>query len=127
EDFSDPDYRVLFRILMETEGRRDADGRWLMEFPEDLASDVEAIRGQAEHHDWTGAHAFFAENMDQILARPVEKKGRELKRDAPTGDEMDADILARMTEHLAFKRDNPHLKVKHGILDPNDPILNERR
>ncbi|HEX6909627.1 MAG TPA: DNA primase, partial [Longimicrobium sp.] len=29
--FSDPDYRVLFRILMETEGRRDPEGRWLME------------------------------------------------------------------------------------------------
>ena len=126
-DFHDPDYRQLFRVLIETEGRRDPEGRWLLEFPEDLVSDVEAIRQQAEHHDWTGAPAFFAMNMDQILARPVEKKGRDLKRDAPSGDEMDSDILARMTEHLAFKRDNPHLKVKHGILDPNDPILNEPR
>jgi len=127
EDFLDPDYRQLFRVLIDTEGRRDGDGRWLLQFPEDLAGDVEAIRQQAEHHDWSGAPAFFAENMDQILARPVEKEFRELKRQAPSGDQMDADILARMTERLAFKRENRHLRIKPGILDPDDPILNERR
>jgi DNA primase len=126
-DFEDPDYRQLFRVLIETEGRRDPEGRWLLEFPEDLASDVESIRQHAEHHDWTGAQAFFAENMDKLLARPVEKKGRDFKVEASTGNEMDADILVRMREHMEFKRDNPHLKVKHGILDPNDPIVNERR
>ncbi len=125
-DFHDPDYRQLFRVLIETEGRRDPEGRWLLEFPEDLGGDVEAIRQQAEHHDWTGAPAFFALNMDRILARPLEKKSRDLKRDAPSDGEMDDEILARMKEHLAFKRDNPHLNLKHGILDPNDPILNER-
>ena len=126
-DFEDPDYRQLFRVLIETEGRRDPEGRWLLEFPEDLAGDVEAIRARAEHHDWTGAQAFFAENMDKILARPVEKLGRDLKRDAPSDDEMDPEILARMTQQLALKRENKHLRIKPGILDPNDPILNERR
>jgi DNA primase len=126
-EFEDPDYRQLFRVLMETEGRRDPEGRWLLEFPEDLAGDVESIRQRAEHHDWTGAQAFFAENVDKLLARPVEKKGRDFKREASTGNEMDADILERMREHMAFKRENQHLKLKHGILDPNDPILNERR
>jgi DNA primase len=126
EEFHDPDYRTLFRVLIETEGRRDPDGRWLMEFPEDLMSDVYAILAQAEHHDWTGAPAFFAENMDQILARPMEKEFRDLKQDAPSGDQMDEGILARMTEKLAFKRENKNLRMKPGILDPNDPILNER-
>jgi DNA primase len=126
-DFVDPDYRTLFRVLIETEGRRDPEGKWLLEFPEDLAAEVEKIRALSELHDWTHAGNYFVENMDDILARPVEKKGRDLKQDAPTGDEMDTDILARMTEQLAFKRENKHLKLKPGILDPNDPILNERR
>ena len=88
---------------------------------------MEAIRQRVEHHDWSGEHRFFAENMDKILARPLEKEGRDIKQDAPTGDEMDQDILARMTEQLAFRRENKHLKLKHGILDPNDPILRGER
>jgi DNA primase len=126
-EFLDPDYRQLFRVLIETEGRRDLEGRWLLEFPEDLAGDVEAIRQQAEHHDWSGAPVFFAENMDQMLARPVEKEFRDLKHDAPSGGQMDADIIARLDEKLALKRENKHLRVKPGILDPDDPIMNERR
>jgi DNA primase len=127
DDFQDPDYRRLFRVLIETEGRRDPEGRWLLEFPEDLAGDVESIRHDTEHHDWTGATAFFAENMDRILARPMERQFREIKQDAPSDGEVDEDILERMKDQLAFKRENKHLKMRHGILDPNDPILRERR
>ena len=126
-DFLDPDYRTLFRVLIETEGRRDPEGKWLLEFPEDLAAEVEKIRALGELHDWTNAQNYFIENMDDILARPVEKEFRDLKADAPTGNEMNADILARMAEKHAYKRENKHLKLKPGILDPNDPILNERR
>lgn len=127
DDFQDPDYRRLFRVLIETEGRRDPEGRWLLEFPEDLAGDVESIRHDTEHHDWTGATAFFAENMDRILARPMERQFREIKQDAPSDGDFDLDILERMKDQLAFKRENKHLKMRHGILDPNDPILRERR
>jgi len=127
DDFQDPDYRRLFRVLIETEGRRDPEGRWLLEFPEDLAGDVESIRHDTEHHDWTGATAFFAHNMDRILARPMERQFREIKQDAPTDGEVDQDILERMKDQLAFKRENKHLRMRHGILDPNDPILRERR
>ena len=127
DEFQDPDYRRLYRVLLETEGRRDPEGRWLLEFPEDLAADVEAVRHDAEHHDWSGAPAFFAENMDKLLARPMEREIRELKHDAPTGNDMDPAILARMTEQLAFRRENRHLKLKPGVLDPDDPILSRER
>ncbi|HEX2078309.1 MAG TPA: DNA primase [Longimicrobium sp.] len=127
DEFQDPDYRRLYRVLLETEGRRDPEGRWLLEFPEDLAADVEAVRHDAQHHDWSGAPAFFAENMDKLLARPMEREIRELKHDAPTGDDMDPEILARMTQQLAFRRENKHLKIKPGVLDPDDPILSRER
>ncbi len=127
DDFLDPDYRTLFRLLIETEGRRDPEGKWLLEFPEDLAAEVEKILALGALHDWSNAGNYFVENMDDILARPMEQQARDLKHDAPTGDEMDADILARMKEHLALRRENKHLKFKPGILDPDDPILNERR
>jgi DNA primase len=127
EDFHDPDYRTLFRVLIETEGRRDPEGKWLLEFPEDLAAEVEKIRALGELHDWSNAQNYFVENMDDILARPAEKKGRDFKVEAPTGNEMDADILARMREHRMFKRENAHLRLKPGFLDPNDPIMNEPR
>lgn len=126
-DFHDPDYRTLFRLLIETEGRRDPEGKWLLEFPEDLAAEVEKIRALGALHDWGNAGNYFVENMDDILARPVEQQARDLKRAAPTGDEMDADFLERMKEHLALRRENKHLKFKPGILDPDDPIMNERR
>ena len=127
DDFQDPDYRRLFRVLIETEGRRDGEGRWLLEFPEDLGGDVESIRHDTEHHDWTGAAAFFAENMDRILARPVERQFREVKRDAPSGDVMDAEVLSRLTQEVAFRREHRHLRIKYGMLDPDDPILNRER
>ncbi|HEX6371758.1 MAG TPA: DNA primase [Longimicrobium sp.] len=127
DEFEDPDYRRLFRVLIETEGQRDPEGLWLLNFPEDLAGDVEAIRQRVEHHDWSGEQRFFAENMDKILARPAEKEGRDIKQDAPTDDTVDQDILERMRDQLAFRRENKHLKFKHGILDPNDPILRGER
>ncbi|MBW3570615.1 MAG: DNA primase [Gemmatimonadetes bacterium] len=127
DEFEDPDYRRLYRVLIETEGQRDPEGLWLLNFPEDLAGDVEAIRQRVEHHDWSGEQRFFAENMDKILARPVEKEGRDLKQAAPTDDTVDQEILARMTEQLAFRRENKHLKIKHGVLDPDDPILRGER
>ncbi|HEX2209824.1 MAG TPA: DNA primase [Longimicrobium sp.] len=127
DEFEDPDYRRLFRVLIETEGQRDPEGRWLLNFPEDLAGDVEAIRQRAEHHDWSGEQRFFAENMDKLLARPAEKEARSIKQSAPTDDTVDQDILERMRDQLAFRRENRHLKIKHGILDPNDPILRGER
>ena len=127
DEFEDPDYRRLFRVLIETEGQRDPEGRWLLNFPEDLAGDVEAIRQRVEHHDWSGEQRFFAENMDKILARPMEREARELKQDAPSDDTMDADVLARMRDQLALRRENRHLKIKYGMLDPDDPILRGQR
>ncbi|MBW3655439.1 MAG: DNA primase [Gemmatimonadetes bacterium] len=127
DDFQDPDYRRLFRVLIETEGRRDAEGRWLLEFPEELAGDVETVRGDAEHYDWSGAPVFFAENMDRILARPLEREAREIKHRAQAGGEVDPDMLAELQQQLLLKRENRNLKVRPGILDPDDPILRRDR
>ncbi|HZG43335.1 MAG TPA: DNA primase [Longimicrobium sp.] len=126
EDFLDPDYRRIFRILIETEGRRDSPD-WLMEFPEDLSPEVEIIRGLAAHFDWSGAPIFFAENMDHILARPVERESRELKQQASTGGDVDPEFLAKIQQQINFRKENPNLKVRPGILDPNDPILRRDR
>jgi DnaB-like helicase N terminal domain len=71
EDFEDDGYRQIYHVLVETAGRRDAEGRWLLEFPGNVAGDVETIRQSAEHQDWTRAEAFFAENMDRLLHRPA--------------------------------------------------------
>jgi DNA primase len=127
DDFQDPDYRRLFRVLIETEGRRDPEGRWLLEFPEELAGDVETVRGDAEHYDWSGAPVFFAENMDRILARPLERDAREIKHRAQSGGEADPDMLAELQQRLLLKRENRNLKVRPGILDPDDPILRRDR
>jgi DNA primase len=127
DDFQDPDYRRLFRVLIETEGRRDPEGRWLLEFPEELAGDVETVRGDAEHYDWSGAPVFFAENMDRILARPLEREAREIKHRAQSGGEADPDMLAELQQRLLLKRENRNLKVRPGILDPDDPILRRDR
>ncbi|HEY7771145.1 DNA primase [Longimicrobium sp.] len=127
DDFQDPDYRRLFRVLIETEGRRDPEGRWLLEFPEELAGDVETVRGDAEHCDWSGAPVFFAENMDRILARPLEREARSIKHRAQSGGEVDPDMLAELQQQLLLKRENRNLKVRPGILDPDDPILRRDR
>jgi DNA primase len=127
DDFEDPDYRRLFRGLIETEGRRDPEGRWLMEFPEDLLAEVDAIRADAVHSDWSAASSFFAESMDRILARPVEREFRRLKSDAAAGGEVDPAVLARLQESLLSKRENRHPRSRPGILDPDDPILRRER
>jgi DNA primase len=128
EDFEDPDYRRVFRTLVDTEGRRDPEGRWLLEFPGDLAGEVEAIRADAEQHDWSGASAVFAESMDSILARPVERRLRKLKTDAAASGEVDAGVLARIQEALQQKRSGQtSAHVRPGVLDPDDPVLRRER
>lgn len=69
DDFEDAGYSRIYRLLAETEGRRDPEGRWLLSFPEKLAGDVEEIRHLAEQRDWSGADSFFAENVDNLLHR----------------------------------------------------------
>jgi hypothetical protein len=127
EDFQDPDYRQLFRLLMELEGRRDPDRRWLLTFPDELAGDVEALLADAEHYDWTGSAGFFAENMDRILARPVEKEMRALKHQVSAGGDWSEAEMARLLESQALKRENGHLRMRPGILDPDDPFLRGER
>jgi DNA primase len=127
DEFEDPDYRRLFRVLIETEGRRDAEGRWLLEFPEDLAGEVEAIRADAEHYDWAGASSFFAQSMDRILARPVERQARRLKQEMDASGEIDPALLARLQEGVVTKRENRNPRARPGILDPEDPILRKER
>lgn len=127
DDFEDPDYRRLFRGLIETEGRRDPEGRWLLAFPEDLAGEVEAIRADAEHYDWAGASSFFAQSMDRILARPVERKARRLKQEMDASGEIDPALLARLQESVLSKRENRNPRARPGILDPEDPILRRER
>ena len=127
DDFEDPDYRRLFRGLMETEGRRDAEGRWLLEFPEDLSGEVEAIRADAEHQDWAGASSFFAQSMDRILARPVERAARRLKLEMDASGDIDPAMLARLQESVLSKRANPNPRARPGLLDPEDPVLRRER
>lgn len=127
DDFEDPDYRRLFRGLIDTEGHRDPEGRWLLEFPEDLAGEVEAIRADAQHHDWTGASSFFAQSMDRILARPVEREARRLKLEMDASGEIDPAMLARLQESVLSKRSNPNPRTRPGMLDPEDPILKKER
>jgi DNA primase len=127
EDFDDPDYRRVFRALIETEGRRDVEGRWLLAFPEDLAGEVEAIRADAEHHEWTGATSFFAGNMDRILARPAERKARRMKQELDASGEIDPVRLARLQESLLAKRAHPDPRGAQGVLDPDDPVLRKER
>ena len=127
DDFEDADYRRLFRVLIETEGRRDAEGRWLLAFPDDLAGEVEAIRQDAQHYDWGGSAGFFAQNMDRMMARPMEREFRRLKQAAPTSGEVDAAFLAQLQDSLAMRRQNPNLRVRPGVLDPDDPILRRER
>ncbi|HEU0016024.1 MAG TPA: DNA primase [Longimicrobium sp.] len=127
DDFEDADYRRLFRVLVDTEGRRDAEGRWLLEFPEELNADVEAIRQDAAHHDWTGAPAYFAENMDHILARPVERRFRAVKHREVHGPEDEARVLAEMLDLHSMKRAGQAKGAKPGVLDPSDPFLRRER
>jgi DNA primase len=127
EDFQDADYRQLYRLLMEMEGRRDPERRWLLEFPDELAGDVELLVGDAEHYDWTGSAGFFAENMDRLLARPVEREMRSLKHEVSTGGDWSEDEMTALLERQALKRENKHLRMKPGILDPDDPFLRGER
>lgn len=127
DDFEDPDYRRLFRGLIETEGRRDPEGRWLLEFPEDLAGEVEAIRADAEHQDWNGSSSFFAHSMDRILARPVERQARRLKQEMDASGQIDPEMLARLQESVLSKKANPNPRSRYGLLDPDDPVLRKER
>lgn len=117
ESFQDPDYRRLFQALIETGGRRDLEGRWLLAIPEELAAEVESIGESAEHFDWTGARTFFVENIDHLLARPVAEKFRALVKEAPAGDEVNDEILARISEAFAMRR---QLRMKKRDEPPGD-------
>jgi DNA primase len=121
DDFSDPDYRVLFRVLMETEGRRDPEGRWLMEFPEDLAAEVETIRQQAEHLDWSAATVFFAENMDHLVQRPVAREMSQIKHQSSADEAQYMQQLKQLFDYAKQPRDRPR------SMDPDNPFYGPPR
>ena len=120
DEFQDHDYRRIYRVLLETQGKRDDGNLWLEAFPEDLQREVDAIREDALHYDGSGTTAFFAENMDRLRARLIEEERKKMKHESPP-PHGEADYLARLQEQWRVATvEKP--KTKPGAIDPTDPF-----
>ncbi len=127
EEFSDPDFRRLFRWLLDTQHGRDGEGRWLASCPDDLAPLVEHLQEDLMRREWVHTEDFFVGNMDKILARPLERRFREVKHREVHTEEEERQLLEDMRDLHTLKRARQVGAVKHGVVDPTDPIVSRER
>jgi DNA primase len=80
-DFRDPVYRAVFEGLLHTAGRRDAEGRWLGEFPAEVIPVVEALRGDPETEHLTAPEQMFEASVRELLARPLQERLRQIEEE----------------------------------------------
>jgi DNA primase len=124
EDFSDARYRAVYSELLHA-GPRDAEGKWLEEFPEEIIPLVEELRGDPEGAAITAAEAFYAGSVQTIQLRSYEARLAEIQREirvAPPEEK-----LKLQEEQLAIRRtlDEKQLtgRRKHGMM--RRPIASE--
>ncbi|MBA4159014.1 MAG: DNA primase [Gemmatimonadetes bacterium] len=121
DDFHDPVYRAVFEGLLQADGGRDPEGRWLEVFPPDALPMVEELRGDPEAQHMSAPEQFFEMSIRRILARPFEDRLRELDGELDTASpERQAVLLLEKTEILRTMRERK-LLLKPGTL--RTPVL----
>jgi DNA primase len=115
DDFRHPVYRAIYQGLIDVEGRRDAEGRWLEAFPPETHALLEELRG-ASAELTAPAEAFFHGSVALIVARSFEQKKRELEaRLQAAGPEEQLLLLREKIQLLRTMRENFYLR-KPGFL-----------
>lgn len=79
--FRDPGYRLVFDTLLHHAGKRDAEGEWLKELPDDVVSAVQDLRESGEGGMMSEPERFFEDNLLALVARPFEERLEELERE----------------------------------------------
>jgi DNA primase len=114
EDFRDPVYRRIYEGLLHTEGRRDAEAKWLENFPPEVQPVIEDLRASQEAAD-VPADEFFDANLRSLLARPLEDRLREIDRElaiAPADQYME---LIREQQAIRLSMRERNLPIQYGV------------
>jgi DNA primase len=80
EDFSEPRYQTIYSALLHLSQPRDAAGRWLEEFPPEVISLVEELRGDPEAASLVPTDEFYSTSVRSILLRSFEQRLAEIER-----------------------------------------------
>jgi DNA primase len=116
DEFRSPVYRTIFEKLIELEGSRDPEGEWVAEFPADVVTVLEELRGDPEGQEITDGEDFFQANIRDLLARPYEERLTEIGREMEIGTaEQRRVLLEEMMQVTALMRQRGLLR-KSGIL-----------
>lgn len=114
EDFRDPVYRTIYEGLLHTEGRRDAEAKWLESFPPEVQPVIENLRASQEAAE-VPADEFFDANLRSLLARPLEDRLREIDLEleiAPADQYME---LIREQQAIRLSMKERNLPIQYGV------------
>lgn len=119
EDFADPRFRAIFQELLHLEGGRDAEGRWMEAFPEEVRPTVEDLRGDPEGEHLEAPEEFFTANLRRLLVRPYEARLREIEREL---------AVAPAEQQMALLLEQQELRVtmRERGLQPASGLLRRR-
>lgn len=116
EEFRYPVYRTLYEKLIELEGQRDAEGKWLEAFPAEVLPVLEELRGDPEGAEIADPEAYFQGNIHKLLSRPYEERLTEVEREMAVASPEQQALLMREKQEIARTMRERGLLQKSGIL-----------
>ncbi|HEX2093683.1 MAG TPA: hypothetical protein VHG28_14860, partial [Longimicrobiaceae bacterium] len=116
EEFRYPVYRTIYEKLVELEGSRDPQRKWLEVLPPEAIPVVEELLDHPEAEQLGDLEDFFQSNVRNLLARPFEERLTEIEREmAIATPEQQVLLLQEMGQVTAMMRERGLLR-KSGIL-----------
>ncbi len=110
EDFRNPIYAQILRLLIDREGHLDPEGTWMDGLTVEVVRAVEELRGDPEGFHLTDPDAYFTTSIREIKAWPFEDRLRRIEEDLRTGggnaEELyraKSDVLRQMREKNLHK------------------------
>ncbi len=122
EDFKNPLYRTIFEGMLQVEGHRDAEGKWLEIFPPHVLRVVEELRGDPEGEQMAAPEQFFGASVRNLLVRPFEERLAAIAQEMATASSERQDTLLRERQQITQLIREKNLPLRAGMLRNPVPV-----